>query len=177
MQETEPIRAPRKAPGTLRSGRAPIIVPPSRRVARRIEVKARENRDLSRVGSVDPVLRASLLSGALDSSPLLIRRESSPVFAEALRMVGYCAVSNREVGLQSADGPVVIDYCANKQRRLRDERSRRPGLLPTDLGCRGIPWWSEAFYLIGSVGSREGAGGETETNPMIMNCSRHHKRA
>jgi hypothetical protein len=33
-------------------------------------------------------------------------------FAEALRLVGYHAVSNREVGLRGADDPVVIDYCA-----------------------------------------------------------------
>lgn len=36
-----------------------------------------------------------------------------PAFAEALRSVGYNAVSNREVGLQGADDPVVIDFCAS----------------------------------------------------------------
>lgn len=35
-----------------------------------------------------------------------------PAFAEALRIVGYNAVSNREVGLKGADDPVVIDFCA-----------------------------------------------------------------
>ena len=33
-------------------------------------------------------------------------------FAEALRLVGYATVSNREVGLGGADDPDVIDYCA-----------------------------------------------------------------
>lgn len=37
-----------------------------------------------------------------------------PAFAEALRLVGYCVVSNREVGLRGADDLDVIDYCGRK---------------------------------------------------------------
>ena len=58
---------------------------------------------------------AGSVEEALGSSGVrfLFDENIPPAFAEALRLVGYHAVSNREVGLQGADDPAVIDFCAD----------------------------------------------------------------
>jgi predicted nuclease of predicted toxin-antitoxin system len=45
----------------------------------------------------------------------LLDENIPPAFAEALRLVGYSVVSNREVGLRGADDLEVIDYCGQKR--------------------------------------------------------------
>jgi predicted nuclease of predicted toxin-antitoxin system len=61
-------------------------------------------------------------------------------FAEALRLVGYNAVSNREVGLRGADDPVVIEYCANSDAIwvTRDLDARKRAAYTTQVRNLGV---------------------------------------
>jgi predicted nuclease of predicted toxin-antitoxin system len=63
-----------------------------------------------------------------------------PAFAEALRLVGYSAVSNREVGLRGADDPVVIDYCANNNAVwvTKDLDARKRAAYTTQVRDLGV---------------------------------------
>lgn len=83
-------------------------------------------------------------------------------FAEALRLVGYNAVSNREVDLRGADDPVVIDYCATnnavwvtkdldaRKRAAYATRVRDLGVSATFLQTPRAKRWSmkEQFEVV-----------------------------
>jgi predicted nuclease of predicted toxin-antitoxin system len=45
----------------------------------------------------------------------LLDENVPPSFAEALRLVGYNTVSNKEVNLKGALDPVVIEFCGDKR--------------------------------------------------------------